>query len=148
MATLADVLGAQLPDNAGEDSFSLVPLLEGEDKPIREHAVSCASHGVAGLRSGQWKLVFEPDPLANTDVQLYDLDSDIGETKNLAADQAGARSPDEGIDGASHRHGPQHARAGAEERRGSQHPRCSDKTSASRNLTAALPAIRESGGAS
>jgi len=88
MATLADVLGAELPDNAGEDSFSLMPLFKGEDRPVREHAVSCASRGTAGLRKGPWKLIFEPDPLAKTDVQLYHLDEDIGETKNLGAGKA------------------------------------------------------------
>jgi len=88
MATLAGVLGTRLPDNAGEDSFSLVPLLEGGDKPIREHAVSCAANGVAGLRQGPWKLVFQRDPQAKTDVQLYNLEDDIGETRNVAADQA------------------------------------------------------------
>jgi len=87
MATLAGVLRAKLPQSAGEDSFSLVPLLNGEDRPIREHAVSCASRGVAGLRRGPWKLIFERDPQAKTDVQLYNLDDDIGETKNLAADK-------------------------------------------------------------
>jgi arylsulfatase A len=87
MATLAQVLGVRLPAGAGEDSFSLVPLLKGDDRPIREHAVSCASRGVAGLRKGPWKLIFERDPQAKTDVRLYNLDDDIGETKNLAADQ-------------------------------------------------------------
>ena len=32
MATFADIVGQPLPDNAGEDSFSLLPLLEGEDR--------------------------------------------------------------------------------------------------------------------
>jgi arylsulfatase A-like enzyme len=87
MATLADVLGAKLPDNAGEDSFSLLPLLRGGDKPIREHAVSCAARGTAGLRKGPWKLIFEPDPQAKTDTCLYNLDDDLGEMKNLAAEK-------------------------------------------------------------
>ncbi|MEK7995417.1 MAG: arylsulfatase [Planctomycetota bacterium] len=84
IATLADILGRKLPDNAGEDSFSLLPLLKGGDKPVREHAVSCASSGVPGLRRGPWKLVLEQDPKAKTDVQLYNLDNEIGETTNLA----------------------------------------------------------------
>lgn len=85
MATVADVFRTNLPDNAGQDSFSLMPLLQGDDKPIRQHAVSCAAGGVAGLRKGPWKLIFERDPQSNSDVQLYNLDDDIGETKNLAA---------------------------------------------------------------
>ncbi|MBM3891629.1 MAG: arylsulfatase, partial [Verrucomicrobia bacterium] len=87
MATLADVLGTRLPDNAGEDSFSLLPLLRGGEQPIRENAVSCASRGVAGLRKGPWKLIFERDPETKTDARLYNLDDDLGETKNLAAEK-------------------------------------------------------------
>lgn len=49
IATVADILGVKLPDNAGEDSFSLLPLLKGADKPIREHAVSCAVQGTPGV---------------------------------------------------------------------------------------------------
>lgn len=85
LATLAEVLQAKLPETAGEDSFSLIPLLKGVDHPVRENAVSCASRGTAGLRLGPWKLIFAPDPHAGTDVQLFNLDEDLGETKNLAA---------------------------------------------------------------
>ena len=57
LRTLADILGTKLPDNAGEDSFSLLPLLKGEDKPIRPHAVSCAGAGTPGVRKGDWKFI-------------------------------------------------------------------------------------------
>jgi len=87
IATLAEILGKKLPDNAGEDSFSLLPLLKGGDKPVREHAVSCASSGVPGLRRGPWKLILEQDPKAKTEVQLYHLDDDIGEKTNLAPEK-------------------------------------------------------------
>ena len=43
MRTFAEVLGTKLPDNAGEDSFSLLPLLRGEDQPVRDNAVSASS---------------------------------------------------------------------------------------------------------
>jgi arylsulfatase A-like enzyme len=93
MATLADVLGAKLPDNAGEDSFSLMPLLRGGGQPVREHAVSCASRGFASLRKGPWKLMFGPggggyeqDGDA-TPLRLYNLDDDLGETKNRSAEK-------------------------------------------------------------
>lgn len=87
IATLADIFGKKLPDDSGEDSFSMLPLLKGGDKPVREHAVSCASSGVPGLRRGPWKVIFERDPKAKTDVQLYNLDDDIGEKTNLAAEK-------------------------------------------------------------
>ena len=87
MATLADILGKKLPDSAAEDGFSLLPLFKGGDQPIRRHAVSCASSGIPGLRRGPWKVIFERDPQTKTDVQLYNLDSDIGETNNLAVER-------------------------------------------------------------
>ncbi len=42
ISTFAEIFGQKLPDNAGEDSFSLLPLLQGSDQPIRNHAVSCS----------------------------------------------------------------------------------------------------------
>ncbi len=79
MATVAGILDATLPDNAGEDSISLVPLLKGNDKPIHEYAVSCAANGTAGLRKGDWKLIAGQTP------ELYNLADDLGETRNRAA---------------------------------------------------------------
>ncbi|MFN0076948.1 MAG: sulfatase family protein [Prosthecobacter sp.] len=92
MRTFADVFDVKLPDTAGEDSFSLVPLLKGEDKPIRENAVSAAASGIPALRSGTWKYIPAPGSGGkgkggdqSQPVQLYNLADDLGETKNLAA---------------------------------------------------------------
>lgn len=87
IATMAEVFddSAKLGDNAGEDSFSLLPLLRGDIKQTRPHAVSCASSGIPGLRQGPWKLVLSPDAKAQTPVQLYNLDTDIAEARNVAA---------------------------------------------------------------
>jgi hypothetical protein len=52
---------------------------------VREHAVSCAASGIPSLRQGPWKLVMAADLRAGTDVQLYQLDDDIGESRNVAA---------------------------------------------------------------
>jgi arylsulfatase A-like enzyme len=92
IATLAEVLGTRLPDDAGEDSFSLLPLLRGSNQPVREHAVSCSSTGIPGLRVGSWKLILaggaeHAAKPAGNGVRLYDLAADLGETRNLAADQ-------------------------------------------------------------
>ncbi len=93
MATFADVLGAKLPDNAGEDSFSLVPLLRGVDEPIRATAVNYSANGLPAIRKGRWKLIFGPgsggwSPSSDAPpMQLYDLADDLGETKNLAAEK-------------------------------------------------------------
>lgn len=93
LATLADILGTSLPANAGEDSFSLMPLLRGSQEPIRVQAVSCSSAGVPGLRDGSWKYIPEPDATAAKAAgaaprsQLYNLAVDLGERHNLAAQE-------------------------------------------------------------
>ena len=92
LRTFADVFGAKLPDNAGEDSFSLLPLLKGEDKPIRENAVSASIHGTPAVRKGSWKYIAAPGSGGwgsggdqSQPIQLYNLADDLGETNNLAA---------------------------------------------------------------
>lgn len=90
MATFAEVLGTTLPAYAGEDSVSLLPLLRGGETPVREYAISHSLNGVPSLRKRHWKIIFGPDgggytPSAAgaTGGQLYDLATDLGETKNL-----------------------------------------------------------------
>lgn len=84
IATLAEILGTKLPETAGEDSFSLMPLLKGEDRAIRTHAINTACAGTPSLREGAWKLVLAADRVMKTPVQLYNLDEDLGEATNLA----------------------------------------------------------------
>ena len=94
MATIAAVLGVDLPADAGEDSFSLLPLLEGGETPVRPNAVSHGSTGLPALRLGSWKLLFgtggggawsklSATPPDGEPAQLYDLSTDLGETENL-----------------------------------------------------------------
>ncbi len=99
MATCAAILGAKLPANAGEDSVSLLPALLGKDPaPIHEAVVHHSIAGRFAIRQGQWKMDFCPgsggwgkpgDAEAKKqglpDVQLYDLSTDLGETKNVEA---------------------------------------------------------------
>jgi arylsulfatase A-like enzyme len=93
LATLADILGEPLPPDAGEDSFSLLPLLRGDSTEIRRHAVSCSARGLPGIREGRWKLILGSgsggwSPGGEADrVQLYDLAHDPGETRSLAAEE-------------------------------------------------------------
>lgn len=94
MATFADVLGQKLPGNAGEDSFSLVPLLKGGNKPVRENAVSAGMNGTPAVRLGPWKYIpargsggWTKGGDQSQPVQLYNLADDIGEAENLAARQ-------------------------------------------------------------
>lgn len=91
LATFAALFGAELPADAGEDSFDFLPLLRGEDTAVREHAVSSSIRGVPSVRSGPWKYIPAPGSGGwgqggdqTQAVQLYNLDDDIGEQTNLA----------------------------------------------------------------
>lgn len=93
MATFAEIFGAELPEGAGEDSFSLLPLLQGEDRPVRETSVSCSIKGVPSVRQGSWKYLatrgsggWGSGGDQSQPVQLYNLAEDLGETRNLAAE--------------------------------------------------------------
>ena len=95
MATFAELFGKPLPEGSGEDSFSMLGLLKGEDKPVRGNSVSCSIRGVPSVRKGPWKLLMAPGSGGWTKggggnpVQLYNLEDDLGETKNLATSQPG-----------------------------------------------------------
>ncbi len=99
MATCAAIVGAKLPDTAGEDSVSLLPALEGRaEKPLREALVHHSINGSFAIRQGQWKLELCADsggwsdprpgkaPAGSPAVQLYDLSADLGEQRNVQAD--------------------------------------------------------------
>jgi len=92
LATLADILGTPLPANAGEDSYSLLPLLMGKDYPVREHAISTSGSGLPSLRQGVWKFISGSGSGGwcpgggDSPVQLYRLHKDPGETSNLASE--------------------------------------------------------------
>ena len=93
MATFADIVGQPLPDTAGEDSFSLLPLLHGKDPEVRETAVSQSMRGLLAVRRGPWKLIFgkgsggwSPGEDVHP-VQLYNLTNDLSEMHNLYADR-------------------------------------------------------------
>ncbi|MHC4572642.1 MAG: sulfatase family protein [Planctomycetota bacterium] len=98
LATSAAIVGADLPDDAGQDSFNVLPLLLGEKpaRPIRGSLVSHSSKGVFAIRQGSWKLIPETkgsggwvDPRdsgpfsAEGPGQLYNLARDPYETNNL-----------------------------------------------------------------
>ena len=99
-ATVAEILGRRLPDMAGEDSVSLLPVLQGRaTRPVRESLVHHSINGSFAIRQGKWKLEFCPDsggwsaPRPGTPaardlppVQLYDISTDMSESNNLQAD--------------------------------------------------------------
>ena len=90
IATFAELFEQNLPDDAGEDSFSILSLLLGENRSVRQNAVSCSSKGLPGIRIGEWKLILGPGSggwakgSEDQPIQLYNLKNDLAETRNLA----------------------------------------------------------------
>ena len=79
-ATCADILGAKLPENAAEDSRRILSCLLGTATgPVREATIHQAPGGLA-IRQGPWKLVSH----RSGEQELFNLESDISETKNVA----------------------------------------------------------------
>jgi len=93
MASLATLAGVMLPDGAGPDSHDVLATLLGTAAEGRDHLVTHA--GTLALTRGPWKYI-EPSNgsryNANVDIelgndtlpQLYNLDTDPGETQNVA----------------------------------------------------------------
>ena len=104
MATLAAITGTELPRNAAEDSFNLLPVLTGQAAaPIRPYLLMQAFSGqrTLSIRRGNWKYIDHrgsggnnyanpelkrfalPGVAPEAPGQLYELASDPGETTNL-----------------------------------------------------------------
>ncbi len=97
LATCAAIVGAELPDNAGEDSCNILPALFGHERaePIREAVVHHSLSGMFSIRQGKWKLIlgrgsggfsrprsYKPKP-GEPKGQLYNLEDDPAESRNL-----------------------------------------------------------------
>ncbi|MCA8988869.1 MAG: arylsulfatase, partial [Planctomycetaceae bacterium] len=105
-ATAAEITGSALPDDAAEDSFSLLAEFRGEQKtPLHPYLLQQGFGGqrYLAIRRGKWKYLAHkgsggnnyekspllkeyaiPDNAPQAPGQLYDLDQDPGETVNLA----------------------------------------------------------------
>jgi arylsulfatase A len=104
MATAAAITGFDLPNNAAEDSFDILPVLLGRDggKPVRPYTLHQTWGPKYAIRVGQWKYLDHqgsggndylrweglatfilPDTAPDAPGQLYDLANDPGETTNL-----------------------------------------------------------------
>ncbi|WP_075349089.1 sulfatase family protein [Algoriphagus marinus] len=102
-ATVADLVDYEISDSEGEDSYSMLPLFDVENKPaeFREATVFHSVEGSFAIRKGDWKLILAKgsggwsfprpgDPAEENlpDFQLYNLASDPSETRNLQAEQS------------------------------------------------------------
>ena len=96
VATCADILGVDLPADAGQDSYSFLPALTGAPAsgPARDALVHHSGDGMFSLRKGRWKLIrglgsggfsepkhVEPVP-GGPQGQLYDMKGDWQEMDN------------------------------------------------------------------
>jgi arylsulfatase A-like enzyme len=98
MATVAAIIGEDLPKAAGEDSYNLLPALLGETKgkPIHDVTIHHSGGGVFAIRAGDWKLIWECEeagyhdgPQPGGPGQLYNLKEDPFERDNLFHRQPG-----------------------------------------------------------
>lgn len=105
LATVAELLETTLPANAGEDSSSILPALLGKEykKPIHEAIIYHSGSGKFAIRKGNWVLIDSPSGDDNKEPQwlkeergyeahnfpaeLYNLELDPGEHRNLYAEQ-------------------------------------------------------------
>ena len=90
MATVAEVLGKKLADTAGEDSWSFLHALKGEEKDCSKQAwIFHSGAGTFAIRKGKWKLITgngsggRGKTKEKTPGQLYDMENDISEKNNL-----------------------------------------------------------------
>jgi arylsulfatase A len=100
MATMADITAYELPADAAEDSYSMMPYLLGEQSHNnRESAIHHSVDGYFAIRQGKWKLNVcagsggwsyptenEAAEIGLPWFQLYDMDKDPGEEENLAGE--------------------------------------------------------------
>ncbi|MDP6545572.1 MAG: sulfatase-like hydrolase/transferase [Phycisphaerae bacterium] len=111
-ATLASVVGYKLPDDAARDSFDMLPAMLGTQDPkksIRPHLLTQSFRGEFQIRQGKWKYLDHkgsggnnyargamkkyalPETEPEAPGQLYDLEKDPGETKNLFVKESARR---------------------------------------------------------
>jgi len=98
LATCAEVVDAEVPENAGEDSFSLLSLMKGESwaqprAPVIHHSAA----GMFAIRDGEWKLIAgngsggrqqpKGKPFAKP-YQLFNIAKDVAEENDLIDEQS------------------------------------------------------------
>lgn len=82
-ATALDATGLPMPKDKPLDGKSILPALKGETDKLHDELYwsSAGANGKWAIRSGNWKLVAEKKR-----IELFDLEKDLGETTDLAAE--------------------------------------------------------------
>jgi arylsulfatase A len=103
MATCGAIVGAELPNNAAEDSYNMFPVFLGRQssEPVRTYLLQQTTSLAKSIRRGRWKYLDHkgsggnnynsedlkpfalPDTEPDAPSQLYDLQTDPGETHNV-----------------------------------------------------------------
>ncbi|MCQ2558282.1 MAG: arylsulfatase [Oscillospiraceae bacterium] len=95
-ATFREMLQESPADDAGEDSFSMMPMLRGEVETVRETVVHSAASGCFSIRDSEWKFELSTDSggmggspaVEGTSeefpFQLYNMIDDVREQHNVA----------------------------------------------------------------
>lgn len=101
LATLAAVAGTQRPEDAGEDSYNMLPDWLGHEleRPVRPSTIHHSLDGMFAIRQGDWKLIealgsggfTQPARITPENGkpigQLYNLKDDPTESNNLYQDR-------------------------------------------------------------
>ncbi len=95
MPTFAALCGYKAPDDRIVDGVDQTDLLRGKSEVgAREDFYYFSDNELHGVRVGKWKLMLAGrksfygyvDDRGSKDVELYDLEADVGEKKNVAAE--------------------------------------------------------------
>ena len=91
IATCAEILDAKLPEDAGVDSFSILPVLRGEetDSPTHPFVIHHSIRGRFAIRRGDWKFIAAKGSGGwskgndGQSTQLYHMTNDRKESHNF-----------------------------------------------------------------
>jgi len=92
-ATLGELTGTAAPE--GSEGKSLAPILADKNRKVRDYLFTAYTKVQRAIRDDRWKLIRYPEVNVT---QLFDLEADPYETKNLADDPAQAERVKELMD--------------------------------------------------